>query len=271
MLAVSGNDVASAVYKPTSLGGGATYSNCSDCIGGRIVRGLGTVTFGNIEAANSSGGYVEITYANRTRETLTAQLTANGGQPTIVAFPPTGRDGGVGTVTLYVPLTAGQNSITISSADSAAPTPEIATLAVVAGPVRLPPFKAAYEGEASSSVLAGGARVASCSACSGGEDVGYIGNGGTLTMNGISVAADGTYTVLVGYANGDSAPRSAQISFNGTTPVTVSFPPTGGWNTISTLAVTGTFKSGSANTLIFSNPSGWAPDIDGIGAPTAAN
>ncbi|WP_436967611.1 hypothetical protein [Burkholderia glumae] len=61
------------------------------------------------------------------------------------------------------------------------------------------------------------------------------------------------------------------MSFNGTTPVTVSFPPTGGWNTISTLAVTGTFKSGSANTLIFSNSSGWAPDIDGIGTPVAAN
>jgi alpha-galactosidase len=33
--------------------------------------------------------------------------------------------------------------------------------------------------------------------------------------------------------------------------------------------VTGTFKSGSANALIFSNPSGWAPDIDGVGAPAA--
>lgn len=271
MLAISGSDVASTVYEPTALGGGASYTRCSDCAGGKIVHGLGTVTFGNIAAANNSGGYVEITYANRTHETLTAQLTANGGQPTMVAFPPTGRDGKVGTVTLYVPFTAGQKSISISSADSTAPAPEIATLAVVAGPVRLPPFHAAYEAEASNNVLAGGARTASCSACSGGADVGYIGNGGTLTMNGITAAADGKYTVLIGYANGDSAPRSAEISFNGTTPVTVSFPPTGGWNTISTLAVTGTFKSGSANTLIFSNSSGWAPDIDGIGTPVAAN
>jgi alpha-galactosidase len=90
-----------------------------------------------------------------------------------------------------------------------------------------------------------------------------------LTINNISVPADGTYTVLVGYANGDSAPRSADISFNGSTPVTVSFPPSGGWSTISTLAVTGTFKSGNANALIFSNPAGWAPDIDGVGAPAA--
>ncbi|MGH8778388.1 carbohydrate-binding protein [Paraburkholderia sp.] len=270
LLTVSGTDVASTTYPPTSLGGGASYTRCPECTGGKIVRGLGTVTFGNV-TSTTAGGFVEIAYANRTRETLTAQLVTNGGEPTTVAFPPTGRDGSVATVTVYVALQqSGQNSLTLSSADSTAPTPEIASLAVVPGPLRLPPFKAAYEAEASTSVLAGGARIASCSACSGGADVGYIGNGGTLTMNDIAVSADGTYTVQIGYANGDSSPRSADISFNGSTPVTIAFPPTGGWNTISTLPVTGTFKSGSTNALIFSNPSGWAPDIDGISAPTAS-
>ncbi|CAE6825897.1 hypothetical protein R75465_06044 [Paraburkholderia aspalathi] len=269
MLLVSGQDIAATTYQPTSLGGGASYTHCSDCDGGKIVRGLGTVTFGNV-ASTGTGGYVAIAYANRSRETLTAQLSTNGGQPTTVAFPPTGGEGRIGTVTVYVPLQAGgANSLTLSSADSSAPTPEIGTVTVVAGPVTLPPFKAAYEAEASTSVLAGGARISTCSACSGGSDVGYIGNGGTLTINDISVPADGTYTVLVGYANGDSAPRSADISFNGSTPVTVSFPPSGGWGTVSTLAVTGTFKAGNTNALIFSNPSGWAPDIDGVSAPTA--
>ncbi|WP_249040686.1 carbohydrate-binding protein [Paraburkholderia megapolitana] len=103
----------------------------------------------------------------------------------------------------------------------------------------------------------------------GGADVGYIGNGGTLTMTGISVPTDGNYTVQIGYANGDSTPRTGQISFNGAAPITVSFPPSGGWGTISRLSVSGAFKAGAANTLIFSNPSGWAPDIDGITAPTA--
>ncbi|SOE98429.1 Carbohydrate binding module (family 6) [Burkholderia sp. OK233] len=268
MLSVSGQDVAATTYQPTSLGGGASYTHCADCDGGKIVRGLGTVTFGNV-ASTGAGGYVEIAYANRSRETLTAQLSTDGGQATTVAFPPTGGEGRIGTVTVYVPLQRGANSLTLSSADSTAPAPEIGTVSVVAGPVTLPPFKAAYEAEASSSVLAGGARISACSGCSGGSDVGYTGNGGTLTINNISVPADGTYTVLVGYANGDSSPRSADISFNGSTPVTVSFPPSGGWSTVSTLAVTGTFKSGNANALIFSNPSGWAPDIDGVGAPAA--
>ena len=268
MLLVSGQDVASATYQPTSIGGGASYTHCADCDGGRIVRGLGTVTFGKV-ASTGTGGYVEIAYANRTRETLNAQLSTDGGQATTVAFPPTSGEGLGGTVTVYVPLQLGVNSLTLSSADSTAPSPEIGTVTVVAGPVTLPPFKATYEAEASSSVLAGGASISACSTCSGGADVGYVGNGGTLTINNISAPADGVYAVLVGYANGDSSPRSADISFNGSTPVTVSFPPTGGWNTISTLSVTGTFRSGTANALIFSNPSGWAPDIDGIGAPAA--
>ncbi|SPV20460.1 Secreted alpha-galactosidase [Burkholderia cepacia] len=114
--------------------------------------------------------------------------------------------------------------------------------------------------------------MSSCGACSGGQDVGYVGNGdgtsnGTLTINGISVAADGTYSVAIAYVNGDSAPRSAQLSFDGAAPVSVSFPSTGGWGNVSTLTVTGAFRQGSANTLKFANPTGWAPDIDGIGAP----
>ena len=268
MLLVKGSDLASTTYRPSSVGGGATTTRCPTCDGGTIVKGLGTVTFNNV-ASTAPGGFVEIAYVNRSRETLKAELSTNGGQQTTLAFPPTSREGRVGTVTVYVGLQTGQNSLTISSADSSAPTPEISTVALVAGPVRLPPFKAAYEAEASSSILAGGARVSSCSSCSGGADVGYIGNGGTLTMTGISVPADGNYTVQIGYANGDSAPRSAQISFNGAAPVTVSFPPSGGWGTISRLSVSGAFKAGAANTLIFSNPSGWAPDIDGISAPTA--
>ncbi|PCE28749.1 alpha-galactosidase [Paraburkholderia acidicola] len=268
MLLVKGSDVASTTYRPSSVGGGASITRCATCDGGTIVKGLGTVTFSNV-TSTAPGGFVEIAYVNRSRETLKAELSTNGGTQTTLAFPPTSRDGRVATVTVYVGLQTGQNSLTISSADSSAPTPEISTVALVAGPVRLPPFKAAYEAEASSSILAGGARVSSCSGCSGGADVGYVGNGGTLTMTGISVPADGNYTVQIGYANGDSSPRSAQISFNGAAPVTVAFPPSGGWGTISRLSVSGAFKAGAANTLIFSNPSGWAPDIDGITAPTA--
>ena len=49
-----------------------------------------------------------------------------------------------------------------------------------------------YEAEASSSVLAGGAKIINCSACSGGARVGYLGGSGTLTMKNITVATAGS-------------------------------------------------------------------------------
>ncbi len=270
MLVLSGTDVPSATFLPSTLSGGATYSDCSACASGKIVTGLGTVAFNNV-TSQTAGGYIQIAYQNAGTEVVKAQLAANGGNGTTLAFPPTGN--AVGTVTVFVNLTAGQNALTLSSVDGTTPAPSITSVAVVAGPVKVPPPPPlAYEAEAAGNTLGGAARVSSCGACSGGQDVGYIGNGdgtsnGTLTINGISVPADGTYSVAIAYVNGDSTPRSAQLSFDGAAPITVSFPSTGGWGSVSTLTVTGAFKQGSANTLKFSNPTGWAPDIDGIAAP----
>lgn len=38
----------------------------------------------------------------------------------------------------------------------------------------------------------------------------------------------------------------------------------GNWNTVQSLTVTVNLNAGSGNTIEFSNPSGWAPDIDHI-------
>jgi hypothetical protein len=135
-----------------------------------------------------------------------------------------------------------------------------------------------YEAEASANTLAGGAKVSTCSPCSGGKKVGFVGNGGTLQFNGVSASAAGSVTVTISYASG--AARSAQLSVNGGTAKTLNFASTGSYTTVGTLATTVTLKSGS-NTLKFSNSSGWAPDFDKIvvgdtggggggGAPTAA-
>jgi hypothetical protein len=48
-----------------------------------------------------------------------------------------------------------------------------------------------YEAEASGNVLAGGARAANCSACSGHRKVGFVGNGGTLRFTGVVAGAAG--------------------------------------------------------------------------------
>jgi hypothetical protein len=138
-----------------------------------------------------------------------------------------------------------------------------------------------YEAEASNNAIAGGARVANCSACSGGKKVGFVGNNsGTLQFNGVSASAAGSAQVTIAYTNG-GATRTAQLSVNGGSSSTLSFGNTGSFNTPGTLTTTVNLRAGS-NTLKFGNSNGWAPDFDKItvvtsggnpppgGAPTAA-
>src|SRR6266511_3168525 len=64
-----------------------------------------------------------------------------------------------------------------------------------------------YEAEATGNTLAGGARVASCTPCSGGKKVGWVGNNaGTLQFNGASVAAVIYQNKVVYAVVGDTGP-----------------------------------------------------------------
>lgn len=121
---------------------------------------------------------------------------------------------------------------------------------------------AAYEAEASANTLTGTAAVAACSTCSGGSKVGYVGNNtGTLQFNGVSASAAGTYTLTVSYLTAEA--RSAQVRVNGGTATTLNLPSTGGWTAAGTVQTQIQLNAGN-NTIHFSNPSGWAADIDRI-------
>lgn len=121
----------------------------------------------------------------------------------------------------------------------------------------------AYEAEATGNTLGGSAVIASCDACSGGSKVGYLGNGsGTLQFNGITVSSAGDYTLTIHYLNGEAS-RPAVLSVNGGTGMPLSFPSSGGWDTVSLLETTVHLQAGS-NTLLLSQPTGYAPDIDRI-------
>jgi len=136
---------------------------------------------------------------------------------------------------------------------------------------------ASYEAESSTNTIAGGARIATCSSCSGGHKVGYVGKGGTLQFNKVNASAAGTATVTITYLSGNA--RSAMLSVNGGSAKTLNFTSTGSFNTTGTMKVTVTLKSGS-NTLKLANSSAYAPDFDKISvtsgsssggsAPTAA-
>ncbi|KAK9640855.1 hypothetical protein HCH54_008614 [Aspergillus fumigatus] len=107
------------------------------------------------------------------------------------------------------------------------------------------------EAESSTNALSNGARVISCSGCSGGKAVGWIGgpSDGTLRIVGVESSASTRSTIRVKYENGDSSQRYALVSVNGKTQV-LAFLPSGGSPASSTLHAD--LQSGSGNTVTFS-------------------
>jgi hypothetical protein len=93
--------------------------------------------------------------------------------------------------------------------------------------------------------------------------VGYIGYNGTLTFPDIAGKAAGTYGVVISFVNG-AADRDATLTVNGN-PVTLDFSGThnDNWDYVQQLATTVTLNTGN-NTIEFSDPGGWAPDIASI-------
>jgi hypothetical protein len=133
--------------------------------------------------------------------------------------------------------------------------------AVTDGATPPPPGPTSYEAESPANTIAGGARISSCSTCSGGKKVGYVGSGGTLTFNGVSAPSDGTYNVTIAYLDGQG--RQAYVSVNGGPGQLLQFTSTGDFNTLGTMTIPLHLNSGS-NTIEFANPSAYAPDFDRI-------
>jgi hypothetical protein len=127
-----------------------------------------------------------------------------------------------------------------------------------------PAGSTSYEAEASGNTLGGGAVVASCSACSGGQKVGYLGNGGTLQFNAISASRAGAYTLTLYYVDG-SAGRTINMSVNGGAQVAIATHGTNdnNWNFVQSLTRTVNLNAGS-HTILFSNASAYAADVDRI-------
>ena len=118
------------------------------------------------------------------------------------------------------------------------------------------------EAEAPGNTLAGAAATATCSTCSGGAKVRFIGNGAANyeTINNVTVGAAGNRQLTITYEV-DGA-RTFDVSVNGGAAIAV--PVTGtSWSTPARTTVTVALAAG-ANSLTFSNPSAYAPDLDQI-------
>jgi hypothetical protein len=118
--------------------------------------------------------------------------------------------------------------------------------------------------------LAGGAMVQTCASCSGGEKVGWIGEGGTLTFI-VYVQTAGIYDASVVYCDGSATGRQFDIStgspsVNGSETQVVSDTPTGSFVTPGSLTVDLDLAAGY-NTVEIWNDAAYAPDINEILVP----
>ncbi len=125
-----------------------------------------------------------------------------------------------------------------------------------------------YEAESSQNTLSGGAHVMSCSGCSGGYRVGYIGlqsNGtsGTLQFNNIKKNIAGSYMMTIHYTEGDAGGRTGYISVNGRPALSFTGDDTGSFKRVETVDIVVSLDPGN-NSIKFSNPDDKAPDIDNI-------
>lgn len=120
-----------------------------------------------------------------------------------------------------------------------------------------------YEAESSINTLRGTAVRQSSAFCSGGEKVGYVGNGAgnTLTFNGISVEKDGKYSLTIHYCCGEY--RKVIVTVNGKDEYEVKKMNSGDYSRPASITVEIELKAGE-NTITFSQPSYYAPDIDKI-------
>ncbi len=121
---------------------------------------------------------------------------------------------------------------------------------------------ASYEAEAPGNTLSGGARVSSCGGCSGGQKVGFIGNGPAnwVRVNGVTVRSTGTYRLTILAAV--SGTRSFFVSVNDGAGVEV--PVTGSSFAAPVPVTIEVSLTAGGNTIRFYNDTAYGPDLDRI-------
>jgi alpha-galactosidase len=283
-------DAYSSIYLPGAVGNTATITTevtsqqnmTGFAKAGIMVRndiaGSGTTPEGVVLFESPQGG-IQLEWDNNGGTNIDAVTPANGTIPeSLPVYLQLQRNGdtytgyysydgtdwlSVGTATVPAQAASQDAGMFVTSHASGSAGEAVFNGFTVASGATPPPSATSYEAEAPGNTLAGGAVVASCTTCSGGEKVGFVGSGGTLTFNGVTAPAAGTYQVTIAYLDGSASGRQAMISVNGGTPQTVSFTPTGSFSTVGTMTVPLQLTAGS-NTIEFSNPAAYAPDFDRI-------
>jgi hypothetical protein len=169
----------------------------------------------------------------------------------------------VGTATVTGQAATQDAGMFVTSHATGSPGQAVFNGFTVSASATTPSIATAYQAASSANTLAGGAVVQTCSTCYGGEKVGYVGEGGTLTYNDVSVPTSGTYNVTIIYCDGSATGRPADITVDGGTPQALSFTPTGSFTTVGAMTVTAALTAGN-NTIEFSDPTAYTPDMNEI-------
>jgi hypothetical protein len=283
----TGTDAYSTIYESGVVGSTATVETevaaAPDLTGygkaGIIVRndmtGSGTSPEGVVLFESPSGG-IQLEWDNNGGDYVDDVTPANGSNPELTpVWLELVRDGDsyagyysfdgtgwleVGTATVPDQATTQDAGMFVTSHDTGVTAQAAFDGFTVTGTDTAPAAATAYL--AANGTLAGGAVVATCSTCYGGDKAGYIGEGGTVTVT-VNVPTAGTYPVTLVYCDGSSTGRQADISVNGGASTLLSFTPTGSFTTIGAMTLAETLNAGS-NTIELSNPSAYAPDFNEI-------
>jgi hypothetical protein len=120
--------------------------------------------------------------------------------------------------------------------------------------------------EAEAALLVGIAEVTPLADASGGRIVHNIGTdpygrAGQISFTQVTVPKATRYALTVFYVSGEE--RYALLTINNQRQHQLRFPPSGGWDTVSSQTFTIELSAGR-NSLTFSNPYAWAPRLDRI-------
>jgi len=124
-----------------------------------------------------------------------------------------------------------------------------------------------YQAESPQNTLIGGAQIDSCSGCSGGEKVGWLGGSGFVSVNDIYAPATGTYNLTTFGVDGDDtySGRSITAAVNGASPQSIQLVGTDNWGaTAPGVTMQVQLQQGSSNSIEFGNANNYAPDLDYI-------
>ncbi|HUN38248.1 MAG TPA: NEW3 domain-containing protein [Trebonia sp.] len=289
----SGTDAYSTIYQPGAVGSTASITTevtsqqnmTGYAKAGIIVRndmtGSGSTPEGVILFESPSGG-IQLEWDNNSGDYVNSVTPPNGTNPELLpVWLDLVRDGStytgyysfdgtswltVGSAT--VPGQAATQDAGLFLTSHAAGSPGQATFngLSISGSDTPPPAGTVYQADSASSTLAGGAVAQACTTCYGGEKVGFVGEGGTLTFNDVTVPTAGTYGVTIIYCDGSATGRQATVSVNGGPAQTISFTPTGSFTTVGAMTVPLSLAAGT-NTIELANPTAYAPDFNEIIVP----